>query len=63
MWHLTACKKPVSLSFLKWMIFYLISELMLPAFIQINDNDHFILIQLKNERLTEILQAVRCHIL
>ena len=36
---------------------------MLPAFIQINDNDHFILIQLKNERLTEILQAVRCHIL
>ena len=33
MWHLTACKSSVSLSFLNWikMIFYRISELMLPT--------------------------------
>ena len=38
MWHLTACKISVSLSFLNWIkneiIFYRISELMLPTLIQ-----------------------------
>ena len=35
MWHLTACKISVSLSFLNWfeMIFYRISELMLASLI------------------------------
>ena len=36
MWHLTACKISLSLSFLNWiknkMLFYRISELMLPTF-------------------------------
>ena len=36
---------------------------MLAALIQRYDRNHFISIQLKNERLTEILQAVRCRIL
>ena len=34
MWHLTACKISVSLSFLKWNNFYCISELMLPTLMQ-----------------------------
>ena len=54
MWHLTACKIYVCLSFLKWndflsylwinveMIFYRISELMLPTLIQRYDKNHFI---------------------
>ena len=62
MWHLTAYKISVSLSFLKWNIFYRISELMLPTMIQRYDKK-IIFIQFKIERLTEILQAVRCHIL
>ena len=37
MWHLTACKILISLSFLKWfkkeMILYRVSELMLPCLI------------------------------
>ena len=41
MWHLTACKTSVSLSFLNWIknetIFYRNSELMLPTLIQIHD--------------------------
>ena len=66
MWHLTACKISVSLSFLNWIknemifFFYRVSELMLQTLIQRHDKKksfHF-----KNERLTEILQAVRCHI-
>ena len=64
MWQLTACKISVSLLFLNWikneMIFYRISELMLPTLIQRYDKKSF---HFKNERLTEILQAVRCHIL
>ena len=64
MWHLTACKISVSLSFLNWvkneMIFYRISELMLATLIQRYNKKSF---HFKNERLTEILQAVRCHIL
>ena len=43
------------------MIFYCISDLMLPTLIQRYDKNHLVLIQLKYERLTEILQAVRCH--
>ena len=58
--HLTACKISVGLTFLNWikneMILYRISELMLPT--------RFIFDPVqKNDRLTEILQAVRCHIL
>ena len=64
MWHLTACKISVSLSFLNWikneMIFNHISELILATLIQRYDKKSF---HLKNERLPEILQAVRCHIL
>ena len=47
------------------MIFYCISELILPTLIQRYDKKKNIsfLIQFKSERLTEILQAVRCHIL
>ena len=57
MWQVTACKISVSLSFLKWIkseiIFYRISELMLPILIQRYVKNHFILIQFKNEKLTE----------
>ena len=71
MWHLTACRISVSLSLLNWikneMIVYPISELMLPTLIQRYDylkkNQISFLIQFKNTRLTEFLQAVRCHIL
>ena len=63
MW-LTACKISVSLSFLNWikkeMIFYRISELILPTLIQRYDKKSF---HFKNKRLTEILQALRHHIL
>ena len=41
------------------MIFYRISELMLATLIQIYNKKKF---HFKNERQTEILQAVRCHI-
>ena len=61
-----------SLSFLKWNDFYRISELMLSTLIQRYDQKSFhfffffffffFLIKLKNEGLTEILQAVRYHI-
>ena len=54
MWHLTACKISVSLSFLNWakneMIFYRISEFMLATLIQRYDKKLF---HFKNERLTE----------
>ena len=64
MWHLTACKISVTLSFLNEMIFYRICELMLPKLIQRYDKKlfHFFIL-FKNERLIEILQAIRCHIL
>ena len=42
MWHRTACKISVSLSFLKCNDFYRISELMLPLLVQRNDENHFI---------------------
>ena len=65
MWHLTACKISVCLSFLNRikneMIFYGISELILPTLIQRYDKKSFHFwsnSQFKNERLTEILQAV-----
>ena len=65
MWYLTAFKIAVSLSFSKWIeneiiFFYRISELMVATLIQRYDKKslHF-----KNERLTEILQSVRCQIL
>ena len=52
MWHLTACKISVSISVLNWIkMATLIQKYSKKSF-------HF-----KNERLTEILQAVRCHIL
>ena len=64
MWHLTACKISVSLSFLNGiknaMIFLPISELMLATLIERYDKKSF---HFKSKRLTEILQAVRCHIL
>ena len=45
-------------------IFYRISELMLATLIQRYGKKIILcLIQFKNERLTEILQAFRCHIL
>ena len=51
MWHLTACKISVSLSFLNWiknvMNFYRISELLLPTLIQRYDKNSF---HFKNER-------------
>ena len=54
----------VSLSFLNWIkneiIFYLISELMLATLSLRYDKKSF---HFKNKRLTEILKAVRCHIL
>ena len=54
MWHLTACKISVRLSFWNWikneMIFYCVTELMLTILIQRQDKKfHF-----KKERLTEI---------
>ena len=64
MWHLTACKISVSLSFLKRNDFYRISELIVSTLIQRHDKKIIsFLIQFKNERLPEILQAVRCHTL
>ena len=64
MWHLTAGKISVSLSFLNWvkneLIFYPISALMLATLIPIYDEKSF---HFKNERLNEILQAVRYQIL
>ena len=70
MWHLTPCKIPVCLSFLKWIknetIFYSISESMLATLIQRYDKkckNISVLIRFKNERLTETLQTVTCHIL
>ena len=64
MWHVTACKIPVSLSFFElnqnWNDIYGISELMLATLIQRYDKKSF---HFKDKRLTEILQAVRCHIL
>ena len=44
-------------------IFYRIFELMLPTLIQRYYEIILFLIQCKNERLTEILQGVRCPIL
>ena len=65
MWHLTACKISASLSFLNWVkneiIFYHISELMLATLILRYDKKKK-KFQYKNDRLTEILQAVRWHI-
>ena len=69
MWHLTACKISVSLSFMNWikneMIFYCVSELFIVGKIISEKQKNIILFltQVKNERLTEILQAVRYHIL
>ena len=67
MWHVTACTISVSLSFLNgikndfyFIIFYRISELMLAPLIQRYGKKLF---HFRNERLTEILQAVRCNIL
>ena len=62
MWHLTACKISVSLSFLKLNDFYRTSELMLPTLIQRYNKNLFVFDPVQM-RLTEILQAVRCHIL
>ena len=58
MWHLTACQISVSLSFLNWikneMIFYRISELMLPTLIlRYDEKNHFIFIQFKNAKVTD----------
>ena len=55
------------LGFCSWnemIFFYRISELMLPTLIRdtIKKKIILFLIQFKNERLTEILQTVRCHI-
>ena len=62
MWHLAACKISVSLLFLKWNDF--LSYLWLTvAWIQGYDKKSFHFDPVKNERLTEIIQAVRCHIL
>ena len=65
MWQLTTCKISVSLSFLNWNDFYRISELMSAILIQGYDKkNHFIFDPVqKKERQTEILQAVRYHIL
>ena len=53
MWHLTACKISFSLLFLK------LNDL--PTLIQRYDKKIIsVLIQFKNERLTDILQASRC---
>ena len=62
MWHLTACK--ISVLEMKWFFFYHISELKLATLIQRYDKKIIsYLFQFRNERLTEILQAVRCHML
>ena len=46
------------------MIFYRIFELMLPTLIQKYDKKIIsFFIHFKNERLSEILQAVRCHMI
>ena len=67
MWHLTAYKISVSLSFLNWirieMTFYRISELILATLIQRSCDDKKKAFHFKNERLNKSLQAVRCHIL
>ena len=64
MWHLTASKISVLDLDKNEMIFYHISELMLPTLIQRFDKkNHFIFDSFKNESLNEILQAVRCHFL
>ena len=60
--------QPVKFQFLTWikneMIFYHISELMLPTLVQRFDKKIIsFLIHFKNESLNEILQAVRCHFL
>ena len=65
MWHLTVCKVSVSISFLNWIknemiFFYCISELMLATLIQRYDKKSF---HFKNKKFTEVLQAVKCHIL
>ena len=60
-WHLAACKISIIPSWNK-MIFYHISVLMLPTLIQRYDENHFVFDPVQCERLTEILQAVRCHI-
>ena len=56
MWHLTACKISVCLSFLNWieneMIFYRISELILATLLQRYDKKSF---HFKNKRITEML--------
>ena len=61
MWHLTASKISASLSFLNWIKneigFHGISELMLATLIQSYIKKKKI-ISFKNERQTEILQAV-----
>ena len=68
MWHLTACKYSFSLAFLNWIK----NEMIFLSYLWINVGNinseiwqkiisYFI--QFKNEKLTEILQAVRCHIL
>ena len=66
MWHLTACKISVSLSFLNWikneMIFFFfffflrISELMLATLIERCDKNHFIFDPVQN-RETRLLGA------
>ena len=60
MWHLTASKISVSLSFFNWIK----NETIFLSYLWINVGNingnklfHF-----KKERLTEILQGVRCHI-
>ena len=64
MLHLTACKILISLLLLNWIknenFFFIVSELMLATLMQRYDRKSF---HFKNVRLTEILQAVRCHIL
>ena len=42
MWHITVYNISVSLSFLKWYVFYRVSELMLPTLIQRYDKKSFI---------------------
>ena len=71
MWHRTACKNSVSqarffFNLIKneMIFFYRISELILATLIQRYDKKIIsFLIQFKNEGLSGILQAVKCHIL
>ena len=66
MWHLTPVKFELVSHSWNEMIFYYISELMLPILMQSYHKKKKIIsffIQLKYERLNEILQAVRSHIL